>query len=88
MEPTTNTNKTKMMIILVVVIIIVVGVIFILKSKKDVAVTPENQQQNTNITPSLNTGITKEETNEITKYIDSATTFDNEAQIKEIEKEF
>ena len=88
MEPTTNTNKTKMAVIIVILIIIAVGVFFFIKSKGTKA--PKTNEVNTN-EPAIvttKTVITEGESKEIVKYLDDATTFDNEASLKEIDGEF
>lgn len=84
MEPT-QTNKTKIIIIVsIVVVIVIVGLIFILKSKKEVPVTPEEKTEIVTVNPV----VLENESKEINRYIDEATTFDNEASLAEIEKEF
>ncbi|HAE36242.1 TPA: hypothetical protein DCX66_04060 [Candidatus Nomurabacteria bacterium] len=84
MEPTTNTNKTTIAIIIIVVIAIIIGAIVFLNSKNKAPINQEAPQ----VTNKVNTVVTEGESKEITEYIDSATTFDNESLLVEIEKEF
>lgn len=88
MEPTTQNNKKIILIVVVVLIILaIIAAVLIIRPDKDVAPIEEPvAEQEKNIVPT--TVVTQGESDEMKKYIDEATTFDNEASLKEIEKEF
>lgn len=79
MEPTNSqpTSKNKKMLTIIVLIIIAIIVIILLRSK---VIAPVD-------TDSSNPVLT-EESKQLTAEIDSAVTFDNEADLIEIDKEF
>jgi len=88
MEPTTNTNKTKMAVIIVILLIIAIGAFFFIKSKSVKAPVVEEVKTNEPAKVTVKTVITEGESKEITKYLDDATTFYNEASLKQIDMEF
>ena len=73
--PPTAPNKNKKMLIVLAIIIVIIVVAILLKSK---AQAPAK----------LDTTSISVQANQITKDIDAATTFDNEASLQAIDKEF
>jgi hypothetical protein len=90
MEPTTNTNqnKTKAIIVIILIIILAIVAFLIIRNKnKALPVINENTKGNT-LNVVTKTTVTDGESKEVTQSIDSATTFDNESLLAEIDKEF
>lgn len=77
-KPTTTPNKNKKILIIIIIIILIIIATVLLKSKisapLDVNETTDSGLQGDNKI--------------LSSEIDSATTFDNEADLKEIDKEF
>ena len=89
MEPTTKNNKTIIVVVIAVIIIIaIISTILITRQKKQEKLTEQAKKETIAINPIPTTVTTPGELDEINKYINEATTFDNEASLKEVEKEF
>ncbi|MFA6392616.1 MAG: MmpS family transport accessory protein [Candidatus Paceibacterota bacterium] len=84
MEPTTtNKSKTKMAIIIIIIVIIIIGAFMLSRSK---SIAPSNTiGGNTDTTSTVTSGT---DSKQLTDEITSATTFDNEAILKEIDTAF
>lgn len=89
MEPTTITSKKSKMIIVIVLIIIILIVAFALFKNKSnpnlITSGPNGNGSNSQVTGNIDTTINPDQ---LTKDIAGATTFDNEADLKEIDKSF
>ena len=85
MEPTTpNKNKTKIAVIIVIIFILVIGILLIVSHYKKI-----NNSVNTNGAIITNTNVaTDADSKELTNEINSATTFNNDADLNEIDKAF
>ena len=77
MTPSMPPNKNKKMLIVLIVIIVLIIVAILLRSKVIAPVNTENGATQTG-----------SPTEQLSKDIDSATTFDNEADLEAIDKEF